>query len=824
MKMKFLKIGAVFCIATLIFSGMGTISSDSNANSISYISKVEEFVPGFKSVLKNDFFDLSYNGSTAEIAINDRNGNIWFSNPQDGQNQDYLSKSQMIIYYYKDNLMESMNSYFHCVKDNKHSARVEENALLVEYQIGDDAFDINILPKYVERKRMENEILKKLSEEDREFVLSKYKLYKLSDLDDKVLRDAILIKYPPVALHDVYVRDEVKPYMGKKLYEVFQKASYTLEDLQKDCDDNEIQNTYVPAPNFNITIRYELEKEGVCVKIDPSTIKYTETSPPVRFDLLPYFGSATVNDQGYMFVPDGSGAIINFNNGKTTAAAYEKRLFAFDRAQEQLESTKPQQASTLPVFALSNSDNSFMATIDEGYQIAGITADVGGKSTSQYNHINPYFSLFSSDYTSMSINQAGELKTLTCAPKIFSGNIVINYHLLPEKVEYSELAMKYRQWLIEKGFLVEKEHKTAGFNLEFISTATVSKNFLGFPYKSLSALTTYEQMAQIIDELNLGKPDVRMVNALKGGKQHKIVTKANFEKVLGTQKNRNELLKKTNNLYVSYAAQMASNVSKKQAVKTLSKRLAKQYNYHYVSGRTLNSYATLIRAKLLPKQAEDLAASMRKNNLCAVVTDIGYELNSDFTKNDYFDRKNVEKMVTKYLSTMSENVPIAADIGSVFSFPYLSKIWNIPTDSSNYAIEDFSIPFYAMIVRGLIPYCTEAVNLAGDQNNQFLKAVEIGAELQFSWVYQNLDNVLDYSEFYYNRAYNDTLDIAKKMITGMATIQAEIGQSSLVEHIAHSDTLKESRFANGKIIYVNYGDEVQTIDGVQIEPKSFVCH
>ena len=62
------------------------------------------------------------------------------------------------------------------------------------------------------------------------------------------------------------------------------------------------------------------------------------------------------------------------------------------------------------------------------------------------------------------------------------------------------------------------------------------------------------------------------------------------------------------------------------------------------------------------------------------------------------------------------------------------------------------------------------------------------------------------------------------MITGMATIQAEIGQSSLVEHIAHSDTLKESRFANGKIIYVNYGDEVQTIDGVQIEPKSFVCH
>ena len=66
----------------------------------------------------------------------------------------------------------------------------------------------------------------------------------------------------------------------------------------------------------------------VCVKT--KEIKETGTNRILKISVLPYFGAASANDSGYMIVPDGSGAIINFNNGKYNAAPYSKRFYGGD--------------------------------------------------------------------------------------------------------------------------------------------------------------------------------------------------------------------------------------------------------------------------------------------------------------------------------------------------------------------------------------------------------------------------------------------------------------------------------------------------------------
>ena len=55
---------------------------------------------------------------------------------------------------------------------------------------------------------------------------------------------------------------------------------------------------------------------------------------------MKYFGSADNTETGYMLVPDGSGAIINFNNGKIAVTSELKvQIYGLDRGKNY--STKP---------------------------------------------------------------------------------------------------------------------------------------------------------------------------------------------------------------------------------------------------------------------------------------------------------------------------------------------------------------------------------------------------------------------------------------------------------------------------------------------------
>ena len=58
-------------------------------------------------------------------------------------------------------------------------------------------------------------------------------------------------------------------------------------------------------------------------------------------------------------------------------------------------------------------------------------------------------------------------------------------------------------------------------NIEFLSSAMVTKKFLGIPYNTLASLTTYEQASKITQELSDYKLDLTFTNALKGGKNQK---------------------------------------------------------------------------------------------------------------------------------------------------------------------------------------------------------------------------------------------------------------------------------------------------------------
>ena len=109
------------------------------------------------------------------------------------------------------------------------------------------------------------------------------------------------------------------------------------------------------------------------------------TYPLTSVALLRFFGAADSTEEGYIFVPDGSGALIYLNNGKTNQTLYSEPVYGRDGALptgERLPYEK--KTNHLPVFGMKRGNQAFLAVIEEGEALAQIRADIA-RPASRYN-------------------------------------------------------------------------------------------------------------------------------------------------------------------------------------------------------------------------------------------------------------------------------------------------------------------------------------------------------------------------------------------------------------------------------------------------------
>ena len=783
---------------------------------------------GFSSVLQNNSYTLFYNSGTNEIALQNRsNDSVFYSNPQDRENDSVADaekknnlSSQFILYYYKDQVLSEMNSYYYSTALRQSEAEIVGDEFHVTYNLGQQKFTLDQLPQVLSRERMEKDILSKLSNADREELLDAYTLYSREDLSEEVF-DAVKNSFPVIAEHDIYIRSQMPDYIGEKIWGILEKTGYTLDDLQRDCDENQIENTYTAQASFTVELIYRLNENGFSVSCNPQEIEYTEDFKPVRIELLPFFGASGTEDTGYMLVPDGSGALIYYNNGKKNSNEYWRSFFGDDSAISQNEKAAERSESLLPVFASSGKNGGFLATIDSGYENAGVAADVSGKVNS-YNYVRAFFDVFSADVLSIGESTANNT-FLSTADQCFSETFAVSYYPVFENTSYDEFAVMYRELLMDADILVQKEADNTLLNLELIGTVGVKKKFLGFPYDSISAVTTFEQALDIAEQLGLDNTDIKYTSAMKGGLHQSTAASVQPVSILGGRKELEKLQDRVGKIYFSYYATRQKKSAKSITARTLGDQLVKRYEYNLISRQyEKNKFMYQLSTTVLQKNADKILKTAEKSGVDSVnLLDIGYELNSDFNKKNVTDTSAARKNILSYMQKLSEQINISVEKGGIYSFAFADKIWNIPTADSGYNILDESVPFYALVVRGSVPIVTSPVNTAADPVLQFLRTVEIGAQLQYSWLYEYAENVYDSNENYPDRDYRSTIDQAVEYAERIQALNEAIGQSKILSHQKMSDTLVRVVYDCGVTVLVNYDDKPTVYDSVQVPAKDF---
>ncbi len=603
---------------------------------------------------------------------------------------------------------------------------------------------------------------------------------------------------------------------------------------------------------FEIPVEYHLNEKGLVASIVVSDIVEQKDGKELYLTnvaLLPFFGAAGMESEGYMLVPDGSGALIYLNNDKATYGAYSQAIYGRDTALITEKLSAESETARIPVFGMKDGNNGFLAIVTEGDTSATVNALTSGTLNS-YNNVYASFcyrpftrTTFLQGNTYASNGMGGDtvisLAISPVVPKLDTYSI--EYVLMSEEdLDYVDMAEVYRDYLKETYGLSAKESaKTSPFYVNLLGGLKVEKYILGIKTNTLSPLTTFSQAQELLQQLKEAGIDdfaVKYTGWQKGGLESKIPTDISFERKLGGKSGYSELIEFAEQngieLFMDFdfvnLYEGGNGISLySDAAQTVGSTPAYQYTYNYnlLTKYDRERWEILSPSKMAKAVNSMLEEKEKLKGAGLALSTLGSNIYSDFThKKEGIDRADVLAIWEEIFAECSNQFgQIMVDSGNAYTFPYVSHIYDVPLNSSGYDIEDEAIPFYQIVLHGMLSYSTEPVNLSATPENLMLKAAETGSSLSACLMYAGNEALIDTK---YNYIYSGNYET---WVTTLASYYEKtngflklVAEAEITGHKKLQEDVYRTTFSNGVAVYVNYLDREVTADGITVPAKDFV--
>ncbi|MDE6101774.1 MAG: hypothetical protein K2F73_02190, partial [Ruminococcus sp.] len=161
------------------------------------------------------------------------------------------------------------------------------------------------------------------------------------------------------------------------------------------------------------------------------------------------------------------------------------------------------------------------------------------------------------------------------------------------------------------------------------------------------------------------------------------------------------------------------------------------------------------------------------------------------------------------------NNGILADGANAYVLPYVNHIINVPLSSSGFDIFDEDIPFYQMVMHGIIPYTSTALNGSPDAENLLLMSAVTGSSLRCDMIYEETgvlkDTELDYLYYANYEKWTDTISVEYKILR---PVLQSINDSTIVDYIVeNSGRLITSVWSDGTVIKADFDEKIIDFNG-----------
>lgn len=783
---------------------------------------------GILSLYSDDFTELLLDSNGFRIGFRQGENYLWTAPDYDELNNlsaelaEEIRSHLVIEYYDSQNNKKTMNSYTDSVLKNQYKLYRLENGCRIEYVLGYEE-TVMLYPEAITLKTMEEDILPKLSESESEKLLSYYIKTVYADTD-KQQRRILRNKYSEFGKTDMYVSNSVSVKIQKKIGEILKKTGFTAEDMEAEYRELGYAANLRYNPSFKIPVEYTVCNNELKVSIPCDQIEYDSANFKItKISVLPYFGAAPSSDNGYIFMPDGSGILINLDNtttGKMSVKVYGEEV---NISKDRLENGTV-QSCYLPVWGIKNGNTAWMCVIEDGAALAEISAETAAGQFDM-NYAYSTFSLLERlSYKSDGLVIGTEF--VRYGKTSYQGRISLSYCLLTgDDADYMGMAKTYKS----KAFADSVSPEFNG-RLVIDSYAVIKhrESFLNFSINKDTALTTIAQLSEIINDIDYSGKIVNYKN---------FQTDEFYNEIKGNNKP-NRLIDKEMTLEDFYAKNIGEEDSlflSKQILFTDKGRSGEFSSRDDLMRTTENAYATdlynkystdtyrLILNNSAVKKALKKLESISCENISTgyMLSGVGRYLATDYGEDNYSTRQDMLNTLTASVSELSEQKKLANDAAGMYVSKYFSLITDLPDGGSGFKHQDAEIPFLQLVLNGNVSYCSTSFNETNDSKSAFLKTIENGGLPHYTLNYG--DAMLLHGSQYANlnrTQYSVVKDEMKSQIKKYAEFYKSIENASITDHQIENG-LRIVGYSNGKTVIVNYTDYEKEYSGVKIRPMDY---
>lgn len=636
------------------------------------------------------------------------------------------------------------------------------------------------------------------------------------------------------------LRQEKRTESAAPVYSNKARASFKTEN-------NGVAVTYkYSSEGVKLTVHYELCEDNLYIYCDSDEIEEDNISTVdgkilTKLQLAPYFAAAPAigedgnPTEGYMIVPDGSGAVIEYNNGKSNYPDYNQQVYGRDYTAVPLTAPRVTEQAYLPVIATVSGSSGIVAVCSDGDSNVYARAQVSGQNKQVYNNCYFEFETRSSDTYFMSGDSSNKLNVFE-KDGIKTERFGIRYYPIDneqgEDINYADCAEVYRNYLIkEKGLTAQTQDNKNDLYLDLYGGVLKRTSICGLPFNLKTEITGFEQAGDIVSQLKDMGVDTLTVNyndwtnnAMKGKISTKIKPsgtlggKSDFEDFLATE---NVTVYPSLNNFTMEKSSSGYFTLTSTAIR-ISNAYSRQSSYSLSFGVEQKGVSP---ALLSPNKYNQLFEEMIESYGDEELSTAGFgtlasRLVGDYTRKDTSSRNRTMNTLVEQYSAAKESIgSIIGDEANAYLLPYVSTVTNIPVSSSGFNLTDYDIPFYQMVIHGYVPYSSTAINESSNSDETFLLSIASGSQIHYDFTYADADVLqdTDYNDLYYTN-YSGWLDMAANQYKAANDTISAVSSYTISNYEISDDgnehtTTYSKDGANDVVITVNKADATVTVDG-----------
>ena len=522
-----------------------------------------------------------------------------------------------------------------------------------------------------------------------------------------------------------------------------QQADLINDEVAKDItytDNGFSAKVYWSKYKFGMTLEVELTEDGVIASVpDESIVEDGEDYFIGTISVYPYLGHSYLDQkEGYMFIPDGNGALIyledkegRFRSGFTSMIYGDDPGFARQSASNLWQDhniINDANKVIAPVFGMAHTSEgiAYLAVVEKGAERASIIANPNGANV-DYNRIYARFTE-RVVFTQYNGNNSSSAYQTAETGRSHSDLQVHWIFLAGDDANYCGMANAYRAYLLERGDLVPSADNSYNTRVDFLGSDRESW-VVG---TSAVVMTTTDDIREIYEDLKKeGVTDLFSVYKgwQKGGIYNLPIGSYKADSKIGGTGDLTSLMEEAENAGIQFylyndalRLNPVESSSVFNVVKQINRRRFSESTYKDVYEEFL--YLIPSRTGTLLGQFVNSCTKKGVNNLA--LAGITNTLYSNYYDNVFYSRHNTAEEYDKIFGQIAGQTDLVMEQPFAYLWKYTDAFLDMPLYTSNYMYEDESIPFMSIVLKGVMPMYSEYVNFEANKQEFFLKMVETG--------------------------------------------------------------------------------------------------